>query len=301
MDSREEKFVFKYNGDLEYIDFDTLYTSQLHFTEFIKELKQSLSPDGDLQIKVKALPKGSFPIELYLDFELAKDVLAWGGGALLAAGGFISAINSIFDLFKNLKGNKPDKEEVKGDNTIIYIDNRTFEIPTSIYNIVKNNPKIRQEISLSFEKIEDDIDITGVELLDEEKRSLIEIAKEEFVFFDRRATEKILYEEIPADITVPKNNQILSIFKVVFSKGFKWQFIYKGIKISANIEDNDFLLNVTKGNLSFSNGDAMNCDIQIKQTFNEIANTFENSSYTIKKVNEIIPRPKQTRMFDNDK
>lgn len=298
MELKEEKFVFKYNGDLEYIDFDTLYTSQLHFTEFIRELKNSLSPDGELQIKVKALPKGSFPIELFLDIELAKDILVLGGSGLLAIGGFVGAINSIFDLFKNLKGNKPEKEEVKGNITLIYIDNRVFEIPTSIYSIVKSNPKIREELSLSFNKIQDDMEITGVEILDENKKSVINIDKEEFDFFDRNSTDKLSYQEIPEDIILEKQNQTLSIFKVVFSKGFKWQFIYKGNKISATISDNDFLLSVTKGNVSFSNGDAVSCDIKIKQTYNEIAHVFQNSNYDIVKVHNIIPRAKQSKLFE---
>lgn len=300
MSLKEEKFVFKYNGDLEYIDFETLYTSQLHFTEFIRELKDSLYPDGELKIKVKALPKGSFPIELLLDVDVAKNVALWAFAGAGAVGTIVATINSVFELFKNLKGRKPDKEVEKDDITIIYIDNRTFQISTSVYQAVKNNPKIRQELSLSFNRIKNDDEIVGVELLDDKKESMIEIDKEEFMFFDKKQTEVILEEDIPEDRTIEKSDQKMSIFKVVFSKGFKWQFIYKGNKISANIEDDKFLLDVTKGKVSFSNGDAIDCDIRIKQSYNEIAHTFQNNSYTITAIHNIIPRNKQIDLFSDN-
>lgn len=296
---KEEKFIFKYNGDLEYIDFDTLIISQLHFTEFIRELKNTLHPDGELKIKVKAHPPGSFPIELFLDFDFLKEGTFVLG--LVGIGTLVQTINLIFELFKHLKSKKPDKIEEKNNITIINIDNRTFEIPSSIYKALQDNPKIRKELSKSFEKIEDDNEVEGVELLDKNMTTMVEVTKPEFGYFDKKSTEIILEEEIPKDKIVTLDDQVMSVFKVVFSEGFQWQFIYQNNRINVKIEDDKFILDVMKGNVSFSSGDTINCKINIKQAFNEIARMWENTSYSIEKVNKILHRKEQTLLFDNEK
>ena len=300
MSFEKEKFTFKYEGDLEYIDFDTLYVSQLHFTEFIKEVKDSLYPDGELKIKVKALPPGSFPIELSLDLvETTKNLVLVGATTLLAAGGLFSAVNSIIDFYKNLRGAKPDKEEDRGDKTIIYIDNRTFEINTSIYEAVKSNPKIRKELSATFEKIERDDEVTGVELLDNQGTTAAKINRSDFESYKPENIESIIEQ---TEETVRKKlikNSPLRVFKVVFEKGFKWEFIYQGNRIRASVIDENFLLSVMQGERSFTNGDMMVCDLRIDQKLNVFANAFENISYTVIKVTEYLPRDEQTT-FDFD-
>lgn len=92
------------------------------------------------------------------------------------------------------------------------------------------------------------------------------------------------------------SNQNLSIFSVTFSKGFKWRFIYKGRKEYIEIKDDDFLLKVTKGEISFTNGDVLECDILVRQSFSEIADTYITDKMTIVKVSDIKPRGKQTVM-----
>lgn len=294
---KPEKFIFKYEGDLEYIDFDTLYVSQLHFTEFIKEFKDTIYPDGELKIKVKSLPPGSFPIELFLDVVQSKEATLWNLNSVLGVIGLVAAINSIFDLIKNFKGIKPDRQIEKDGVITFYFDNVEFQINQSIYNALKSNPKITYELSKSFDKINEDNDVVGIKILNEESQELMSISKEEFKFFNKENINSFNENVIEPNKIIQKENQVLSIFKVVFSKGFKWQFIYEGIKIHAIIEDNEFLLEVTRGELAFKNGDAIMCLLEIEQEYIEIANAYQNCKYKIVKVIQLLPRAEQSKLL----
>lgn len=295
-----EKFTFKYRGDLEYIDFDTLYTSQLHFTEFIREVKNSLAPDYDLKIKVKALPPASFPIELFIDFTQVTNLITSGEYSLLQVGGVSGALVSIIELYKFLRGNKASKEE-KGDGNTTIIHNHygdTFHIDSSIYAAVKSNPNIQSELKNTFDKVDKDDDVESVQILDTENKEMSMIMKDEFSFFDIKENLFADSEGIEREKIKLVEGANLNIFKVVFSSGFKWQFYYKGIKINAEIEDNDYLLQVVKGKFSFTNGDVLVCDLAIKQVYNEFAGTYENKDYKVIKVHKRIPRSEQMNLED---
>lgn len=288
----EEKFVFKYNGDLEYIDFDTLYVSQLHFTEFLKSLKASLAPEGELKIKVRTREPSSFPIELALYIEDSGKLIKPVIDQIYQAGGFLGAVYALMRFFKWLAGRKPTKEEKRGDITIVYINDISFEINTHVYEAAKSNPQIRKDLSKTFQQIESDGDVTGIEIIDKDEKSVGEVLREDFQNFE--------IDQLDAIVDKTENRKIqeevnvnLSVFKVVFEKGFRWQFIYKGNKIPAIIRDDRFIEAVTSGRERFASGDVLVVNMQVHQEYDRIADAFINDYYTITKVIRHIPRSEQ--------
>ncbi|MFK7946285.1 MAG: hypothetical protein AB8G11_01755, partial [Saprospiraceae bacterium] len=91
---------------------------------------------------------------------------------------------------------------------------------------------------------------------------------------------------------IEKNNATLNITKLSFDKGLKWSFIYEGIKISANIIDDDFFKNIDEGK-QFAKGDSLIVDLKIHQEFDNSVNAYINKKYQIVKVNNHIQRAKQ--------
>jgi hypothetical protein len=84
----------------------------------------------------------------------------------------------------------------------------------------------------------------------------------------------------------------LHIFKLVWDKDRKWEFLYRGIKISAPIADESFFKLIDKGE-HFAKGDSLEVDLHITQIFDNSVNTFINESYLIKKVRKHIRRAEQ--------
>ena len=86
----------------------------------------------------------------------------------------------------------------------------------------------------------------------------------------------------------------LNIFKLVWDNKRKWEFYWRGDKISAKIIDETFFKNIDKGE-QFAKGDLLEVELQITQIFDKSVNTFinDNNSYQIAKVIHHIPRPTQ--------
>lgn len=293
-----EKFTFKYQGDLEYISIDTLFVSQLHFSELIKAIKGHMHPQGEIKIKVRTLPPGSFPIEILIELaEGGVNLLTYGAGAVISAGAMAKAITSVMELYSKLKGKKPIKEEVSGDTTIIYIDNSThFTSDTFIYEMVKNNSRIRQELAGTFEPIINDDSVTGVNLEDEYGAPIITVPRDDFDSYSYGSINSIA-ETTQQIRTIKEEGVNLSVFKLVFSAGFQWQFYYKGNRISASIADEDFNTKVGTGAIQFAAGDILQCDLEITQKFSDLPNTFINHSYKVIKVISHVPRGKDGSLF----
>ncbi len=298
--SYQEKLIFKYEGDLEYIDIDTLFVSQLHFAELIREVNSCIYPDSKLNIKVKALPPGSFPIELMLDqIEPAKDILDWGKGVLIGIGGFAGAIVSIFELIKFLKGEKPSNviHKEKNNTTTVFKGKTKITVNTHIYNMVSENGKIKEEASKTVKPIGNDSNVDGLSLVDTDGETIFEMAKEDFNDFSQKRIDEAFSDEQESRVQSKKNVELI-VFKIVFADNNRWSMYYDGFRISVEIADEAFLNQVTEGLLAFSAGDVLICDIDILQSKDKGSPVFRNSSYKVVKVHQLKHKKIQSNMFD---
>jgi hypothetical protein len=80
----------------------------------------------------------------------------------------------------------------------------------------------------------------------------------------------------------------------------KWDFYYRGNKISARINDPNFYELIDKGE-AFAKGEILEVELQINQIFEESVNTFINKSYQINRIINHYKRDEQKKIeFDND-
>ena len=91
----------------------------------------------------------------------------------------------------------------------------------------------------------------------------------------------------------------MTIFKVVFEKGYKWQFYYQGNKISAVIKDESFFSQIDEG-AKFSKGDKLIANIEIKQVFDKTIQAYVNKEYSVIKIKQRIPRDEQLELFQKE-
>lgn len=93
----------------------------------------------------------------------------------------------------------------------------------------------------------------------------------------------------------------LGILKAVFSQSKrKWDFVWRGMKISAVIEDPIFLTDIMQRKITIGNGDSIECTLVIKQKWHEGDNVWLNAEYAVKSVTRYIDAP-QNRDFIADK
>lgn len=290
-DQTDFKIVF--DGDLHQVDANTLINSLFHITaiiqEFNNEINREFSTNKKIETKINAFSEGSFEVHLEIisGFSEAISELLTSQNIQTTAA-IIAGLVGVLQLKRFLKGKEPKNVEKKGDTVTIEGENNArITIDKRTYNIYNHNTVVNESISKNFETLDNDPSISAFEISGNKE---INIPKEEF---HDLARHNLLLEE-SQNIEIDHEAK-LNIVKVVFEENYKWQFYYKGNKISANISDKKFYNRIDDGE-RFSKGDILICELQINKIFDKTANTYVNKSYQINNVQQHIPRGGQEKI-----
>jgi len=286
MKKSNKNLEIKFGGDLHEIDVDLLIESLVSYSSVAQEASAYLSPGTKVNIKIKAPKQGSFIILL--------DLITQNGGDLFTsenlslAADIFAVVGGLYGLKKWIsKNGKPEVVKPINDNSIeISNNNGKIIISNDVYNIYQENPKVRENLRNTFIKLKEREEITDFSIYDvDKKEEIFKAEKEEFASLSSDNDEIEQRKQ-----KVIKENQELSVFKIVFKENYKWEFFYQGTKIYASLKDENFFKKIEKGEIAFRSGDKLVVDLEIEQVFNEAANTFVNESFNILKVIEHIPR-----------
>lgn len=285
--------TIKFEGEANQIEANTLINSLIHFTNITQEANRALENSEPVVINIKALAPGSFLIHIFFDANVISTIAnIFTKENLSNAANLVTVVSGLFGLAKITKGQKPEVIEADQNGTkivnnrgeITYIDNRVF-------NIYEKSATIRSAISQSFQTLNNDPKVTGFELLNDQGEPIVQISREEF----QEIASAEQYQELPKERRQPKTG-ILHISSLSFEKGKKWNFVYEGVPFKANISD-DFWQRVDNGE-SFSKGDSLEVEFEIKQKYDDKAGTYLNTSkgYKIIRVIRHIPRVRQSKL-----
>ena len=73
----------------------------------------------------------------------------------------------------------------------------------------------------------------------------------------------------------------------------KWQFLWRGHKIAADIRDDLFFAKLANHEYEFGQGDSLIVDLVVQQELNDLVGAYENKSFYITKVHRHSKGPKQ--------
>ena len=292
-----KKFEFKYNGD-NFIDLNTLLTSQFHFLASVNEIQKELYPEVELRLKVGSFSEGSFIVDLLMESTWVDSLFNKDNAVFLTE--IVSAFGSLVTVHKYLKGRKADKIEEKGESVEIKVDgeNNSVTIEKAVFNIYKENVTINKSIQQNFELLENDLEIEGVEIIEEGKNSkekLVDIDRSEFK--DLSHTNAYLSRET-LDETHLRQNLFIKEPNLLPQKNrvWNWKFIHKGRDIKAKVTDLSLAQKINDG-LKIGQGDRLVADLKIQYKYSKTYNTFiESGTYEVVKVHGIMGREQQTAM-----
>jgi len=293
----DDQFKIKFDGETHDINALTFINTINNVSTIIKEINSELlskeNIDSKVEIRIKAIAPGSFDITLELIQQYAQTLLnpnniAYGAGIITILGG-------LFELRKFLKSEKPQKiKKINNKETEITNKNGDVTVIENLtLNIYDNNSNVSQSLNSTFESLSNDSKVTGFNFYDKFEKPIFTSESSEFKEFSksyeyREDNKKVITELVS-----------LNVNKVCFEKGSKWQFYYKGNKITAGIKDTTFFEKIDKGE-KFSKGDSLEVELEIHQEFLEDINTFVNKTYEIVKVVGHKIKPTQTRMYDSE-
>ena len=282
------EFKIKFDGDLHQVSADILISSLISVSTILQEANNEINNDIKVDIKIKALTEGSFDVHWVYDFvEVLPAVVPLIPGVIASTSDLLTILTGVLDLKKHLKGDEPNKL-VEVDSGNIEIANNTGEIlivNKNTYNIY-NRPKVQDSVSKTFSTLEGDPAIESFEIIDKDDKVLHESSRADFEGMSHKTSRIEEGTRIITEIAT------IHIFKLVFDTKHKWEFYYKGNRISAHIRDDSFFTLIDNGQ-EFSKGDQLVVELQIEQVFDNTVNTYVNDSYIITVVKDHIPRAKQ--------
>lgn len=288
---KDNDFKIKFDGQQHQVDANVLISSLIHTTTIVQEVNKYLNSGKRIDIKVKALEKGSFLCHIELvetTLDTLKNLITKDNIEVGAA--IIGSLVGLIELKKFLKGKKAKEVKQAGDKTIITNDEgKVLIIENATFNIYEHSPIVKDALTQNFDVLNNDPAITGFEITDKNEKPFVRIDKSEFVDMAQKS------EEIEEGERTIIEAATINILRLSFEENLKWDFYYRGIKISAKIADPTFYELIDKGE-AFAKGDILEVELQINQKFDETVNTFITKSYQVNKIIRHLSRNEQQKI-----
>lgn len=302
MEKNKAIFEFKYEGQ-NFIDLNTLLTSQFHFLASFREIQKELFPDAEVKIKVGGFKEGSFIVELFSETTWIENLFKSVTPIVPVVPEVLGALNDFLTLKKLLKGEKAEKVTESGSNVIIQTENNnSVVIDKRVFNIYTDSSIVNRSIQSNFDLLEKDEEILGIkisEVIGAKRNDLISVDRSDFEIMQKDNT--YLGREISNEISV---NERVFIKKpnLMPEKGkiLTWGFLHKGRDITAKITDKSFIQKIDDGIIRFGKGDRLIVDLKIGYRWDETFMTnIENNKFEVVKVHKLIERDEQTTLDFN--
>jgi hypothetical protein len=285
-----ETIVLHFGGLRGSIDARTLGEALIGFAETAVAISAVVDPGHEVEIVVEETGPGSFRAVIRRICKPVSGLLSEGIYAIFW--GIVA--NTIYD--HTIKPSDPPPQiTVTTDEVTVKVGPNTIIVPRNVYDASQNtkkSPAVEKGIRKTFRALEADRYVTdfGITSSISDVRPLIQIARADFPAFPRA----VILETIDgANERFRRERARLLVIKAWLKHAKrKWSFEWNGVPISAPITDTDFLDRIRRHDVVFGAGDAIDVEINYRQTFSPDLGLFENdnSSYVVSKVVATVPR-----------
>lgn len=286
----EEEFVLHFGGERKKINAYTLASSLVSLADAIKEANSIINPGYEVEVLVEAFGEGSFRAKVKTAYKGLKNLFNSNRLEAIAVG-----IITSFIYQHTLAPDTDVKVIVDDTQVIIQQGDKQIIVPKTVYEAqkeVEKSEKFRKSVSKTFEAVEKDKNVTSFgftkNISDEEPDILI--ARESFPLLSKPIEIDEPQREIQEVADLQIKRAILERTKR------KWEFIWRGIKISAPVLDDNFYNDFFAHKITVAPGDSLEAVLKIYQSRDEDTGIYTNSRYEVVVVHKHIPRNMQSEL-----
>lgn len=286
----DETLVIHFAADGKRINAYTLASTLVAFADAAKAANAALNSGCEIEVVVEAVGSGSFRARIRAIYKKNKSLLK----DQIVAGLVLGVLgNYIYE--RTLAVDDTVKVEVRTDEVIIQRGDDRVIVPRNVYDatrLAEKNPEFPKAIARALEAVAQDPDIDGfgvVERLDSPAPELV-LTRNEL----QRAA--LLPSDNAASRVVPEIVD-LQILKAILERSKrKWEFMWRGVKISAPITDERFYIDFFAHDITIAPGDILRVTLHVHQKRDSATGIYKNVKYEVAHVHEHAPRVKQLRM-----
>lgn len=290
----ENSVVIHFDTEDTRINAYTLASTLVSLADAAKAANNIINCGYEIEIVVEALGPGSFRALIRAIYSSAKNVFS----NQVVFGLVIGVLGNYF-YERTLAIDDKVIVEIKTDEVILKKGQDRVIIPRIVYDATRKaekNPLFVKAMSRTFETIAADDKVKGVGLVSSMDSPSPEIIIPKSTL-QKMATEtpedpdaRIIYEHVD-----------LQIIKAILEKSKrKWEFMWRGIKISAPVINEAFYVNFFAHEITIAPGDILQAKLAIKQTKDPQTGIYSNIGYEVVEVYDHIPRIKQMPLVLSD-
>lgn len=284
----EESFVIHFGTEAKKINAYTLASTLVAFADAAKAANSILNPGYEVEVVVEALGSGSFRAKIKTFYKGLNNL--WSNQNLRA---IVLSILASYIYQNTIAPSQEVKVTVDDSQVQIVQGNKTIIIPRHIHDALKEvekSEKFSQDIQKTFDAVEKDPEIKsfGITKYIEDPQPTFVVEREKFPKLEFTIPEE------------PENSRIivevveLQILKAILERSKRrWEFVWRGIKISAPVIDENFYQKFFKRVITLAPGDSLQVKMKIYQKRDSDTGIYTNERYEIMEVQKHIPSPKQ--------
>jgi hypothetical protein len=286
----EEEFVLHFGGERKKINAYTLASSLVSLADAIKEANSIINPGYEVEVLVEAFGEGSFRAKVKTAYKGLQNLFNSNRLEAIAIG-----IITSFIYQHTLAPDSDVKVIVNDTQVIIQQGDKQIIVPKTVYEAqkeVEKSEKFRKSISKTFEAVEKDKNITSfgfTKNIDDETPDIL-IPRKYFPLL----SQPIEIEEPQREIQEVADLQIKRA--ILERTKRKWEFIWRGIKISAPVLCENFYNDFFSHKVTVAPGDSLEAVLKIYQSRDEDTGIYTNSKYEVIVVHKHIPRNMQSEL-----
>ncbi len=286
----EESVVLHFKTTDTRINAYTLASSLVAIADAAKAANTSINPGFEIEVVVDAIGEGSFRAKITALYKTSKNIFS---NQVLA--GVVIGVLANYIYERTLAVEDGVNVQINTDEVIIERGDEKIIVPRKVYEATRTaeeNPQFKEAINKTLKAIENDSEIEAfafVEKMDSPPPE-IEIPREAIV----NATVELQAEEPFRTVEEVVNLQIIKA--ILEESRRKWEFMWRGIKISAPIASKKFYIEFFAHDITIAPGDVLEVKLLIKQELDTKTGIYSNKSYEVAEVYKHIPRVRQMNM-----
>jgi hypothetical protein len=282
-----DKIVLYFGTEKNSINAYTLATSLICFADAARKANSVVNPGYDIEVIVESLSDGSFKAVLRAIYKSA--------GSLFSAEAVKNIILGVVaSALYETAFHKDPQIIINTDEVIITDGDKKLVVPRIVYETtkeLKDSDEFKKNVSEIIDTVKKDKSVKTFGITDDEKITpRLNLPVQDYSF------------EIVSSIPDTNERVIietaqLEILRAILERSRrKWEFVWRGVKISGPVTDQDFYSKFFRHEIKIAPGDALIVKMKIFQKRNEDVGVFTNYKYEIYEVIRHDPKIKEPEM-----
>jgi hypothetical protein len=293
LDAEAEEILLYFDIEGAGLDTQTFAHSLLSFDELYRAINNVANPDRDVEVEFVRSDQGSLRAIIR--------VFTRDGQSLIKAPITLLILPFLLGIIVNKITSDDINIIINEDSYVVEKGHEKIVLPKSkkpLEDLVEKDPAVRRTLRKFFSVVESDPNIKSIDFRvpREPNLPIIPIPRDQFVAL--RDLPEIVDDELPKSreqpyIRVP----VVVVAAVLVKTKRKWEFLWSGHKISAEIRDDSFFEKLANHEYEFGQGDVLLVDLIAKQELNPSIKAYENKAFYISKVHKHTKGPRQAPLL----